>query len=115
MQSIATGSFRDAGIREYSTLPENGKRAYAIIVRGAGLAHKQNGLRADVGLQLEVKSGKTIARVKEVGDLKDFGAIFSLSGKGVMLDTNSVQAENTLSLRRLNRVLNGGLPGKPQV
>ncbi len=110
IQSISSGSFRKAKLREYTGLQENGKRGYGIVVRGAVVVHNQKyRIKTDIGFQLERIKGKTVARAKEVGDLRDFGAIFNVKGRGVVLNSREIKIESVLSAKQFNRMVQANL------
>jgi hypothetical protein len=108
ISAISSGSFRVERLDSYRNLEPNGKRAYDIIVRGAKVVHDGDyHANADIGFQLERTKGsrKVVARVKELGDLRDFGAVFTVPGRGLTVHTRDVPVERTLSLTKLGRIL----------
>jgi len=113
IRAIASGSYKKTGMAGYSKLVPNGKRAYDVITRGAQVIHGTYSVKADAGFQLEREkgTGALVARVREVGDLRGFGAIFNVSGRGVLLDTRALPVDSTLLLETLRITLRADLPG----
>ena len=110
IESIASGSFRKAGLKAYSDLQENGKRAYGVVVRGATVVHGPSfRIKADIGFQLERLKGRVIARIREVGDLRDFGAMLSIKGGKVIVNSSKVRIGDAVQINKLNKMLGTNL------
>jgi hypothetical protein len=107
--AIGNGSFQDVELDHYSTLVPNGKRVYDIIIRNVTLRHGEGWSRpVDLGLLLDpvavnsaVKSNNPRDRrfiLKEVGDLRGFGALETIEGHNRPIVSTSVTIERVFPL-----------------
>ena len=111
LNSIANKSYNDTELELYTALPKNGKRMYHYIIRDLEMEHTGGWThRADIGLEVEEKSngeeahaGSSLPRVvvKEIGDLKGFGALETIEGGGRRVRATSLTLETTLPLSQL--------------
>jgi hypothetical protein len=104
LDGIATGRYQKTRLRQYSKLPQNGKRAYHVIIRGVQLRGGGWGETVDIGFNIEgVK--QSLARIKEIGDLKGFASLKEVDGRTIRLQSNILKAEQLVSLKRMKRLL----------
>lgn len=111
LRAIGDNSYQDTELDYYSSLPVNGKRIYHFIIRNlliessGGWSH-----RVDVGLELDPAKNRwqpdgrpspPVVTVKEVGDLKEFGALETISAHGRKISATSLQLEETVPLSRI--------------
>jgi len=108
LSGIASGEYRKSGLREYSALQQNGKRAYHLVIRVVRLrCGRKWEHRVDIGINIERSVGRngTVARIKEIGDLKGFAALEERDGRRSILQSGRLSVEQLLSLRRLSTLL----------
>jgi hypothetical protein len=114
IEAIANGSYRKTPLAAYEALVPNGKRAFSIIVRRARVRHgKWRGI-VDIGLLREPGKRGTrngVFRIKEVGDLKGFGALEYYRGNKSILNSRDISVEALMTRRELNRVWGKARPG----
>jgi hypothetical protein len=114
--AIGNGSYQDVELDHYSGLVPNGKMVYDIILRDALLKHGDGWSHpVDIGLLLEAGIGAPAVRpanprdrrvvVKEIGDLRDFGALETIEGHGRTVASTSVTVDKTYPLSDLLDVL----------
>lgn len=72
--SIAAGSYADADLDLYTTLPFNGKRMFDVLIRGLELRHP-GGWTAPVDLGVSLERYSDRATIKEIGDLRMYGGL----------------------------------------
>jgi len=113
--SIATGAYLRTSVDGYDSLRKNGKRAYDVIVRRVNLLRAPRGSsRVDLGLSLEPGQNRgrggwedtTILRVKEIGDLRGFGAVTMLDGNGAKVNSEELGVEQKVTWGRLCEQVN---------
>lgn len=85
LDAIATGSYRRADADHYERLPGNVTGASDLIVRGGQLVFHGGVLRVDVAVNFDDPAGKTGARLREVGDLRDLSAIDTVDATGLFI------------------------------
>jgi len=111
LRAIGNNSYQDSELELYTSLPANGKRFYHYIIRNVliespgGWSH-----RVDVGLELDPAKNRwqpdgrpspPMVTVKEIGDLKDFGALEMISAHNRKISATSLQLEETIPLSRI--------------
>ena len=110
--AIGNGSYQDVELDHYSGLVPNGKMVYDIIVRGVRLRHVDGWSHpVDLGLLLEAGIGSPAVKpanprdrrvvLKEIGDLRDFGALETVEGHDRPFATASVTVDKTYPLSDL--------------
>ncbi len=105
LRSIADGSYQEVDVDHYSSLPENGKRIYDIIIRSLEVVHP-SGHRypSDVGLSsLPTNEDQSARRVivKDVGDLSTFGALETIAGGQRAVASNELALDRPVVLTEL--------------
>ncbi len=108
LRCIGNGSYQDAELTGYTGLQHNGKRAYHVVVNDV-LLHHHNGWshRVDLGLELDPSSRRQpsgvgdIVRVKEVGDLRGFGALETIHARGRKLPVSALPLDEPIPLSRI--------------
>lgn len=114
--AIGNGSYQDVELDHYSGLVPNGKMVYDIIIRNARIRHSDDWSHpVDLGLLLEAGIGAPAVKpanpgdrrvvVKEIGDLRDFGALETIDGHDRPFAATSVTAEKSYSLSDLLNLL----------
>jgi len=110
--AIGNGCYQDVEMDHYSGLVSNGKRVYDIIIRGVTLRRGDGwSCPADIGLLLDPvqmasanKPDNLMDRrfvLKEIGDLRDFGALRTIEGHGRSIASTSVVIEKSSPLSDL--------------
>jgi hypothetical protein len=114
LASIGNGSYQHVDLDAYRLLVPNGKRAYDIIVRGVKLRHPGNWTeKVDVGLLTAPQNGQTsdfggpqsVYAIKEIGDLKDFGALSVIDAQARTIRSQDVAIEKTMRMGELRGLL----------
>jgi len=85
LDAIATGSYRQVDTHFYDGLAENFTGASDLIIRGGLLVFHGGVIRADVAINFDDPTGKTGARLRDVGDLRDLSAIDTIDATGLFL------------------------------
>ncbi len=86
LDAIATGSYADADLDLYESLPYNAGGAYDLLVVGGELVIPgQPAMRADVAINYEEAVRQQDGRVREVGDLEGAVALDTLDISGRFL------------------------------
>jgi hypothetical protein len=112
LSAIGNGSYQDVELDHYSGLVPNGKMVYDIILRDVRLRHADGWSHpVDLGLLLEAGIGSPAVNpanprerrviLKEIGDLRDFGALETFEGHARPLASTSVKAEESYPLSDL--------------
>lgn len=107
--AIGNGSYQDIELDHYSGLVPNGKRVYDIIIRNARLRHADGWSHpVDIGLLLEsvppispkklYTLGDERVILKEIGDLRDFGALKTIDGHDRPVPSTSLAIERSYPL-----------------
>ena len=111
LRAIGNNSYQDVELDYYTSLPVNGKRIYHYIIHNlllefaGGWSH-----RVDVGLELDPTMNRwqpdgrpspPVVIVKEIGDLKDFGALETISAHGRKISATSLQLDESIQLSRI--------------
>jgi hypothetical protein len=110
--AIGNGSYQDVELDHYSGLVPNGKMVYDIIVRGVRLRHVDGWSHpVDLGLLLEAGIGSPAVKpanprdrrvvLKEIGDLRDFGALETVEGHDRPFAATSVTVDKSYPLSDL--------------
>lgn len=115
LHAISDSSYQDSDIDEYRALEQNGKRVYDIIVRGVELTRGSGGWsgRTDIGLAGVPLNGSTtefshegsLFAVKEIGDLLDFGALWTFDASVRSVPAETFALEKTVTLAQLKNYL----------
>jgi hypothetical protein len=108
LRSIGNNSYQDAELGGYTGLQKNGKRAYHYIVHDV-LLHHHSGWshRVDLGLEVDPASRRQptptgeVVRVKEVGDLRGFGALETIHARGRKLPVTALPLDEPIPLSRI--------------
>jgi hypothetical protein len=104
-ECIAMDSQKEVRLAPYMRLKPNGKRAYHIIVRGAQVAHgTQWKGRVDIGLLREPGQSdflNPMMVIKEVGDLRGFGALEVLRPGSRILKSGEVAIDSRLTRKKV--------------
>lgn len=86
LDAIATGSYRDAEPALYEGLPENERIEHDVIVRGGKVVFGGNmPFTVDVGVWFEDPVRREGARLGDVGDLADTGAVETIDAQGMVV------------------------------
>lgn len=98
LYSVATGAVDREDTTAYEELAENGKKMYAIVVRGATIRAAGTTFTADIGLnykrQAAANADDPTLVVEDFGDLSPFGALHELTPtRPVPLEDVSVSKE----------------------
>jgi hypothetical protein len=111
LRAIGNNSYQDTELDYYTSLPKNGKRIYHYIIHNlllespGGWSH-----RVDVGLELDPAKNQwqpdghpspPVVTVKEIGDLREFGALETIPAHGRKISATSLQLEDTIPLSRI--------------
>ncbi len=111
---IGSGSSQHIELDAYRSLSQNGKRAYDIIVRGVTLRHNGNWSEpTDIGLLAVPQNGRTtefggpesLYAIKEVGDLRDFGALSEIDATARTIQSGDVRIDKTMKIDELKGML----------
>jgi len=114
LASIGNGSYQHVDLDAYRSLVPNGKRAYDIIVRGVTLRHPGDWTeQVDLGLLTAPQNGQTsdfggpesLYAIKEIGDLRDFGALSEINAKTRTIRSQDVAVEKTIRMGELRALL----------
>lgn len=114
LSSIGNGSYQHVDLDAYRSLVPNGKRAYDIIVRGVTLRHTGSWTEpVDIGLLTTPQNGRTsefggpkaLYAIKEIGDLRGFGALSEIDAKARTIRAEDVTIEKTLRMEELRQLL----------
>ncbi len=115
LRGIANHSYQDAELEHYAMLPVNGKTIYHYIIHDllveypGGWSH-----RVDVGLELEPSKNRPpvdgttaepVVTVREIGDLRGFGALESIKAHGRRLTGGTLTLDQSLPLRMVYDLL----------
>ena len=106
VRAISNGSYEDVELDWYTSLPQNGKKMYDIIIRGVLLQHASSwSHRVDIGLSRspvrERISASTMVTIEEIGDLSTCGALEVIGGGGRRISHSILGIEKVLSLKDL--------------
>lgn len=106
LRSIGNGSYQDIDLDYYTDLPENGKLMYDIIIRGLTVQHPSGvAQNADLGLSIDpVRNRDSIplqVTIKDLGDLRTFGALETIDGHGRVLPADALAIEEVHPLQSL--------------
>jgi hypothetical protein len=108
-RAISNGSYEDVDLEWYTSLPQNGKKMYDIIIRGVLLQHASWSHRVDIGLSrpqsYERVSESTMVTIEEIGDLSTYGGLEIIDGGGRRISPSFLRVEKVLSLKDLLDVL----------
>jgi hypothetical protein len=114
LRAIGNGTYQDVDLDIYRSLVPNGKRVMDIIVHQLELRHNDGwSERVDVGLLAVPQDGRTsdfggeesLYAVKEIGDLRDFGALVDIDASARFLRTRELFVEKTLRPKELRDML----------
>ncbi len=110
IQSIANGSFQDTDLDYYAHLAPNTKRLYDVIVRNVKLRHPTGWSHSiDIGVlfdaQLNKGKERTIATIKDIGDLNTHGALKTIDGVARIVRTEQLVVNRSLPLTELLDIL----------
>lgn len=110
LRGIANGSFQDVDLDYYTHLPQNAKRIYDIIIEGIKLRHPSGWAHtADVGIIIDPllnRQGENIvATVKDLGDLRTFGALKTIDGSARAVGTETFTVNQSMLLSQLLDIL----------
>jgi hypothetical protein len=114
LKAIGDGTYQDVDLDEYTSLQPNGKRMMDIIVRGAALA-LDSGSTATVDLGFMAQPGNLMTTeiptavspyaLREIGDLRDYGALVTIDASARSLSARSVAVDKTFTLNQLKDLL----------
>ncbi len=95
LHGIASGEYESCSGDMYRTLQPNGKKVYDIIVRNAVGVLRGWKNNIDIGLSYETNKLDNKLTLKDIGDLRTFGALKTIDAHshGVPLDNLSVDTE----------------------
>jgi len=86
LDAIATGSYRDSNPALYEGLPENERIEHDVIVRGGKVVFGDYPpFTVDVGVWFEDPVRREGARLGDVGDLADTGAVETIDAQGMVV------------------------------
>jgi len=110
LHGISNGSYQDVDMDYYTHLVPNGKRVYDLIIRGVKLRHQTGWSHAvDIGLsidpQLNKEPDKAIVTIKDLGDLKAYGALRTVDGASRVVSTNQIVVNQSISAVKLFGIL----------
>jgi hypothetical protein len=95
--NIATKTYQTESIEEYSTIPENEKNLFDVLVKNVAVKH-HNGYEfvADIGLNLEYKPVGDqelieVFTVEDIGDLSVFAGLRTFDAKGFTFKGSSIK------------------------
>ena len=111
--AVATGDYESSDIDIYENIPFNTKYGFDYLIRNATyLAHEDTlPIRVDVGINYETTvqelTGKTVrlARVVDVGDLKNFTAFQECDADGLLLDARHIVIDKTFPAEEMSQIL----------
>ena len=111
--AIATGEYASSDLEIYERIPFNTKYAFDYLIRNATyIAHEDtNPIHVDVGINYETSvqelTGKTVrlARVVDVGDLRNFTAFQECNADSLLLDARHIVIDKTFPAEEVNQIL----------
>jgi hypothetical protein len=111
--AIATGDYASSDIQVYERIPFNTEYAFDYLIRNATyIAHEDTiPVHTDVGINYEITvqelTGKTVrlARVVDVGDLKNFTAFQEVDAQERILDARYVMIDKTFPAEEVGQIL----------
>lgn len=103
LSSISSNPFSTAGFEKYSTIPQNKKLFFDVLIRNVYI----KGESCDIGIQFEEKleNGHIIFTpvLKEIGDLKGFYGHSEMEGEGKpLLVNNSTEIAQEMKIIKIN-------------
>ena len=106
IRAISNGSYDDAELDWYTSLPQNGKKMYDVIIRNVLLQHSTSwSHRIDIGLgrpqSFERISESTMVTIKEIGDLSTSDGLEVIAGSGRRISPAILRVEKVLPLKDL--------------
>ncbi len=114
LKSIGDASYQDVDLDEYKSLAPNGKRMLDIVVRGVELDLPDGAAaRVDIGLlaqphdamTTELSAPTALYAVKEIGDLRDYGALRSIDASARRVSASAVAVDRLFRLDELKDLL----------
>ncbi len=113
LNGIATGSYDQAQLSAYESLPFNGENLYDIIVRGATIVVNDSLQPAtvDIGCNIEeqftpgTRTVERIVRVTDIGDLSTFGAFEEVDGAGLRFSGEQIRIDRTFPQSKFSKLL----------
>jgi hypothetical protein len=114
LRAIGDGTYQDVDLDEYRSLVPNGKRMMDIIVRGVGLAlDGERTLAVDLGFLAQPRDLKTtelpspfsLYALREIGDLRDYGALVTIDASARTIRASAVGVDRTFRLDELRDLL----------
>ena len=114
LEFIGDGSYQHIELDAYRSLIPNGRRAFDIIVRGVTIRDSAEWTgKVDIGL-LAVPEGERTSEfggpqsryaIKEIGDLRDFGALSEIDANARSIESREVRIEKTVRIEELRGML----------
>ena len=114
LESIGSGTYQDVDLDRYRALLPNGRRAFDIIVHNVQLRHSSGWAeRVDVGFLAIPENGQTsefggeqsLYAVKEIGDLRDFGALREIDASARAIKENDFRIDKTMRIAEIRNLL----------
>jgi hypothetical protein len=114
LESIGSGTYQDVDLDRYRALLPNGRRAFDIIVQNVQLHHGSGWTeRVDVGFLAIPENGQTsefggeqsLYAVKEIGDLRDFGALREIDASARAIKANDFRIDKTMRIVEIQNLL----------
>jgi hypothetical protein len=110
LHSISNGSYQDVDLDYYTHLPPNTKRMYDVIIRDVNLLHINGWTHPlDIGLifdpLLNKDSDRSIATIKDIGDLSICGALQSLDGAARSVRADRLPINKSMPFKKILDVL----------
>ena len=104
LRCIGNGSYQDAELDLYRSLPQNGKAIYDIIIRDVLLEHSSGWSHpVDIGLAIppNVYSDPRTVIIKDLGDLSTFTALETIDGQKRRISSGALMLESSVPLQDL--------------
>ncbi|MGA9118836.1 MAG: M14 family zinc carboxypeptidase [Bacteroidota bacterium] len=114
IRAISNGMYQDVDLDIYRSLLPNGRRMMDVIVHQVELRHNGGwSERVDLGLLAVPQNGRTsdfggeetLYAIKEIGDLRDFGALLDIDASARFLQTKEVRIEMMMRIQELRNML----------
>lgn len=110
LHAIGNGSYQDADLDFYTHLPPNTKRIYDVIIHSVRLHHDYGWTHSvDIGLVfdplLNKDSVRSIATIKDIGDMSTHGALQSIDGAARPVKPDQLLVNHSLPLNDILDIL----------
>jgi hypothetical protein len=111
LRAIGNNSYQDTELDYYTSLPKNGNRIFHYIIHNLLIESTEGwSHRVDVGLELDLAKNRRqpdgrpappVVTVREIGDLREFGALETISAHGRRISATSLKLEDSIPLSQI--------------